>query len=261
MIMRLQLLVAAMHQKDCALYERMNIDSDAIIVNQCGRDAYEEFRFGDNQVKLVSRNERGVGRSRNIALQMADADIVEFADEDMIFTETHREDVLREFAAHPDADVIIFSLESLNPERPLRHIKRFQRICRFQALKYGGARIAARRQKLLDNNISFSLLFGGGARYGSGEDSLFLQDCFRAGLRVYRSPVMVAYVKQQSSSWFRGYTDEYFRAKGALFAALMPVCAGIYAVLTALKFRKPPLETLRIMRLLFDGMAEYRRRK
>ncbi|MBQ1255786.1 MAG: glycosyltransferase family 2 protein, partial [Clostridia bacterium] len=197
--MTYQLLVATMHQTDASLYERMNLKSDAIIVNQCDRNEIEDFEMGSSHVKMISLNERGVGLSRNTALMRADADIVEFADDDMIFSDTYKEDVVRMFEEHPDADMIIFSVDSLNPERPLPKIKNFERINRFQGLKYGCARLAVRREKLLYNNISFSLLFGGGAVYGSGEDSLFIQDCFRAGLHVYRSPLKVADVKQDTS--------------------------------------------------------------
>ena len=40
-------------------------------------------------------------------------------------------------------------------------------------------------------HITFSLLFGGGAKYSNGEDSLFLKDCLKYGLVVYAVPVCV----------------------------------------------------------------------
>ena len=36
--------------------------------------------------------------------------------------------------------------------------------------------VAAKREALHRVNVGFSLLFGGGARYSNGEDSLFLHD-------------------------------------------------------------------------------------
>lgn len=259
--MTYQLLVATMHQSDTTLFQRMNLSSDAIIVNQCDKNCIEELHIGKAAVKFMSLQERGVGLSRNTALMRATADIVEFADDDMIFTNTYCEDVLRTFAEHPEADAIIFSVESLNPDRPLRKIKQFERISRWQALKYGCARLAIRREKLSYNSISFSLLFGGGARYGSGEDSLFLQECFKAGMKVYRSPIKVADIRQDTSSWFTGYNDKYYRDKGALFAALLPKVCRIYAFLTAIKYRKPLKETIRILKLMCEGINEFKKRK
>ena len=176
--MTYQLLVATMHQTDHSLCERMNLHSDAIIVNQCDHNCVETFQHGGHDVRMLSLNERGVGLSRNTALMRADADIVEFADDDMIFTDTHREDVLREFERHPEADAILFSVESLNPNRPLLRIEKFGRVSRWRALKYGCARLAVRREKLTYNTLSFSLLFGGGAKYGSGEDFSSFQSVF-----------------------------------------------------------------------------------
>ena len=114
---------------------------------------------------------------------------------------------------------------------------------------------------MLYNSISFSLLFGGGARYGSGEDSLFLQECFKAGMKVYRSPIKVADIRQDTSSWFTGYNDKYYRDKGALFAALLPKGCRIYAFLTAIKYRKPLKETMRILKLMCEGINEFEKRK
>ena len=256
--MTYQLLVATMNQKEHSLCKQMNLHSDTIIVNQCDRNETEEFEYNGSRIRMLSFCERGVGLSRNTALMRATADIVEFADDDMVFSDTYQEDVLREFEAHPDADMILFNVESMNPERPIRQFARFGRVSRWEALKYGCVRIAVKREKLLYHGISFSLLFGGGTRYGSGEDSLFLQDCYRAGLRVYRCPVKVADVRQDGSSWFTGYTDKYFFDKGALFAALLPWGCRVYALLTALKFRKPPRETLHIFRQINRGIDEYK---
>ena len=257
--MTYQLLVATMHQTDDTLYQKMNLGSDAIIVNQCNQNYIQEFCKEETKIKMISLKERGVGLSRNTALMRAEADIVEFADDDMIFTNTYKEDVLAEFENHPEADAIIFSVDSLNPARPLRKIKKFERISRWKALKYGCARLAVKREKLIYNNIFFSLLFGGGGVYGSGEDSLFLQECFKSGLRIYRSPVKVASIKQESSSWFDGYTDKFYRDKGALFEALMPLGCRVYALLTSIKYKKKITETIRILRLFNDGINEYKK--
>lgn len=257
--MEYQLLVSTMHRKDTGIYEEMHLSSDAIIVNQADRHELLEEKRGDYTLRMYSFAERGVGLSRNTALMRAEGEILEFADDDMIFTPTYREDVLKEFAAHPEADAILFSVESLNPERPLLKIKKFGKVSKREALKYGCARLAVRREKLLYNNISFSLLFGGGAKYGSGEDSLFLQDCIRAGLRIYKSPVKVADVKQDASTWFEGYTDKYYRDKGALFAALLPRLCHIYAFLTAMKAKGSFSEKRRKYKLYRQGIREFKR--
>ena len=48
--MTLQVLVATMHQTDHSLLEKMNIQSDAIVVNQCNRNEVERFMYNGHQI-------------------------------------------------------------------------------------------------------------------------------------------------------------------------------------------------------------------
>lgn len=233
--MTYQLIVSTMHQHDDSLIEKMNIHSDAIIINQADRVGYHETALGENTVKWYHFNERGVGLSRNSGLMRADADIIQFADDDMLFTETYQQDVLAEYEKHPEADVILFSNRCLNKDCMPYPVDRFGRVGRMEAVNFGGARITARREKLLYNNITFSLLFGGGARYAAGEDTTFIQDCIKAGLKVYKSPVIVSTMKQETSTWFSGYHEKYFKDKGALLAANFPLISKFGIYLQALK--------------------------
>ena len=256
--MTYQLLVSTMNCRDWKICENMGIQSDAIIINQSDFTGQERRVINGKTISLLSFEERGVGLSRNNALMRASADIVEFADDDMIMVDGYEKLVLDEFKKHPNADAILFSIDSLNSERPLLNIDSFQRVNRIGALKYGGSRLAVRREKVLYNNICFSLLFGGGAVYGSGEDTLFLQDLIKSGLRVYKSPVKIADVKQETSSWFNGYTDKYFFDKGALFAAVFPYGCYIYALLSAIKNRKNAKSACKIIKLYAQGIRAYK---
>ena len=257
--MTYQLLVSTINRNDFCIAEDMNIHSNAIIINQCDHFGFDTISKNGSQIQMYSFPEKGIGLSRNSAFMRSDADIIEFADDDMVFMETHMEDVLREFEKHPEADAILFSVESLNPDRPLLKINEFGRVTKIEALKYGCARLAIRREKLLYNNLSFSLLFGGGAKYGSGEDTVFLQDCIRAGLKIYRSTVKVADVKQESSTWFRGYDEKYYRDKGALFAAALPKMCYLYAAISAFKCKSSDIKKRHIFRYFLNGINEFKK--
>lgn len=258
--MNYQVLISAMNSDCNSICKKMNINSDAIIVNQCNHNKIEIIKEKNHLIKCISLQERGVGLSRNTAFMRADADIIEFADEDMIFTDTYHEDVISEFYAHPEADAILFNINSLNENRPFIKIKKFSRVSRIEALKYGCARLAIKREKVIYNNISFSLLFGGGAKYGSGEDTIFLQDCIKAGMKVYKSPIKIADVKQDKSTWFNGYTDKYYFDKGALFAASLNNLKYIYALFSAMKNGKDIIDCCRILKLYFKGIRDYEKK-
>lgn len=216
----MQVLAVTMHQNDHSLLNKMRISSDALIGNQADRFEKESFQYEGKKITWYTWDERGVGLNRNNLLMRADADIVLFADDDVVYEEGYQETVLRAFEQHPEADVILFNVvplpESINPCL----ITKWHRVRWYNCLKYGAVRVAARLNKLRQSNINFTLLFGGGAKYSSGEDSIFMMDCLRSGLKVYGYPAKIGCVYFNTSSWFQGFTEKYFMDKGVFFHTL-----------------------------------------
>ena len=69
--MKLQVLVAAVNENVEMLAEKMNLETEAVIVNQCDHFGYREFIHKGRQIRCFSMAERGVGLSRNTALMRA----------------------------------------------------------------------------------------------------------------------------------------------------------------------------------------------
>ena len=107
---KVQVLVATMNQEDHSILEKMNIDSDVIVCNQCNQDKVEKFKYNGYDVAFYSFAERGVGLNRNNALMRATGDICLFADDDMVYVDDYVTKVTEAFAKYSDADVIIFNL-------------------------------------------------------------------------------------------------------------------------------------------------------
>jgi glycosyltransferase involved in cell wall biosynthesis len=254
----LQLLVSTMHQTDYSLLDKMNIQSDSIIINQCDRNEYHEFKHNEHDIKFMSFNERGVGLSRNNALMRATGDICLFADEDMTYEDNYKAKVVEAFIQQPDADMIVFNVLSENPEKQSKIIKKISRVRLSNSLKYGTVRMAIRTNSFRKKNIAFSLLFGGGTKYGSGEDSLFIFDAIKKGLRVYTNPTFIGKVSHESSSWFRGYTDKYFFDKGALYVSLSKRWSKLLALQFVIRHRKMFKEKhwLEAYKLMLQGIKD-----
>lgn len=222
MAMKLQVLVSAMNASPQQLIRSMNLQTDAVIINQCDKNAVRIIRHNGHEIKFISMAERGVGKSRNAALKESTADIVLFADDDVTYSDNYGSEVVSEFEQHPEADMIIFNITSLNPKRPSPMNKTWHCIRWYNGLRYPAYRLAVRRNVLMQKNITFSLLFGGGAKYMSGEDSLFIHQCRKAGMRIYASSKTIGTVAHKESTWFKGYTKQYFYDRGALYKALYP---------------------------------------
>lgn len=219
--MELEVLVTTMQQSDLSLMKRMNLQCSAVITNQCNRWGYEESV--DRRVRMLSTDTIGVGINRNLGLQLAKGDILLCADDDIVYYDGALQGVLDAFQELPDADVIFFGLDMTRNGKIYerrRHPKK--RLYIWNSLKFGAARMAIRRSAVEKARLSFSPLFGGGSLYGSGEDTLFTCDCFRAGLRVYSHSHVLGTCAKDSSSWFTGFNAKYMFDKGAWIACAFP---------------------------------------
>lgn len=224
--MRIQVLVASMNQTNHSLVKRMNLQTDAIIGNQCDRNEIEKFECDGLQITYLSFAERGVGLNRNNALMRADADVCLFADDDMVYKDGYSKIIQDAFERHPDADILAFNLEESKasdghfiPKR--KKIKKESRVSFFNCLRYGTARIAVRLRAIRLNGISFNLCFGGGTPFCHGEDNLFVVSCLGKGLKMYSIPETIATLtEERESSWNGGFDNRYVMDQGMLFRCM-----------------------------------------
>lgn len=226
-----QVLASVVDKEPRRLAEEMHIESDAVIVNQCDRYGAETFCFQNRNIQVFHMAERGVGLSRNTALMRADGDICLFSDQDIVYKPGYEQMILQAFEACPSADMIVFNIE-VGEERRTYHNTEKKRVRWYNCGRYGAVSFAVKREKLLESGVTFSLLFGGGAKYSAGEDSLFLKQFLDKGYRVYTSPVTIGREKEGDSTWFSGYHEKFFYDRGVLYHFLY----GRLASLLALRF-------------------------
>ena len=225
----MELLVSAMNIKnEKAFIKKMNIRTNAIIINQTDNVGYRKIINDGNLIEIYNFKEKGVGLSRNSALMRAKEEIVLIADEDMVYNNDYDKIVENAFKSKPDADIIIFNVESMNKERPMYKITKNEKINHFNYLKYGASRLAIRTDSIRKNNIYFSLLFGGGCKYQSGEDSIFIRQCLKSKMNIYTNTNFIGKVEQTTSTWFKGYDEQYFKDKGALYASMFPKFTNVF---------------------------------
>ena len=217
--MKIQVLIASMHQTDHSLLEKMNIQTDAIVGNQCDRNEVEDFEWNGHKIKYLNFAERGVGLNRNNALMRADADVCLFADDDMVYVDGYAEKIEKAFQDNPRADVIVFNLTEKDSER--KQITKTSRVGYLNYLRYGTARVAFKFTSVKEQGIYFNQCFGGGTEHAHGEDNLFLTACLNKGLKIYAVPVEIAELNdERPSSWNMGYDDKYLIDQGILYKTI-----------------------------------------
>ncbi len=227
--MSIQMLISAVNQDVRTIAERMNIETDAIVINQCGCFGYEEYEYRGHRVCCYSLKERGVGLSRNNALMRAEKEICLFSDEDVIYEEGYAGRIEEAFEKHRDTDIILFNVKVAPARRTYWNAEEKQ-VRWYNYGRYPAYSIAARTEALHRANVNFSLLFGGGAKYSNGEDSLFLRDCLKAGLKLMASPAVIGEERERESTWFHGYNEKFFRDRGVLYHFLYGKMAVPFSV-------------------------------
>jgi glycosyltransferase involved in cell wall biosynthesis len=258
----IEVLVATMQQSDHGLYDRMQLQTDAIFSNQCDRNQITHELIRGSRLTMVSTDTRGVGINRNIGLLHAKAELLMFADDDMVFEPGYGAGVNQAFMDLPDADIIIFETDEISTDRQdKRKILSKGRVRLFNFMRYGTYRVSCKRSSLLKANLWFSLLYGGGARYSCGEDSLFLREALRKGLKIYKHPFRIAKVFHQESTWFRGYNDKFFYDKGVWTANAFPRIKLVICLYFALKYSKMTQDytALQILRLIVEGIRGFKK--
>ena len=155
--MRVETLVSCVDKEETALALTMGLEEDAIIVNQTSEageycffmregqiiiaddeektsevispDDAEETSKKNGRLQCVRMTERGVGLSRNTAMNRMDkaGEVCLFSDEDIRYEKGYTERIKEEYASHPEADMILFNVR-VNPSRRTYWNDTFKRI-------------------------------------------------------------------------------------------------------------------------------------
>lgn len=226
--MNIEVLISTMHEKSIDCYQRFNLKTDAIIINQTDHNSYEEKIVDGNKIRMISTTTRGLGVSRNMALLNSTADIVVFCDDDEVFEDDYKDKILEEFEKHPNVDFFVFKTIIYQDGKEIIKVREEKDLAIYNSLRYGSVHFAFKREVQRRKNIWISTYFGAGTPNGSGEDSIFISDCLKSGMKVRTSDKLIAKVYNDASSWFEGFNDKFFYDKGKLSKALFPKTYKLY---------------------------------
>lgn len=259
---KLQVLVATMNQKDFSKISQMNIQSDVIFTNQTDSTFYLEEKIGEINAKMISTTTKGVGVNRNIGLMYSESDYLLFSDDDVRYDKDYEHKIIEAFEKIPNADAIIFNMRSLYGRSAKKINNKIKRVKWYNAFSYGAIRIAVKRISIKRENIVFNQNFGGGTDFSSGEDSIFISDMLKKGLKIYTSPEYLGVVDDSidNSTWFKGYNKKYYYDKGVLFQALNKKISKILCFQDLIRhknYKKNNLTLMMAYRCMLKGIKNY----
>jgi hypothetical protein len=143
---------------------------------------------------------KGVTKSRNNAIRLADGDIGLFADDDVTYRDNYFNTLNRVFEENPDLDVALFKIKTGQGEPDYKSYPN-EIVIYEKAPSVGTVEMGFRIKKIKENDIYFDERFGAGQELLIGADeSIFVQDCINAGLSVIFFPEYIVEHPYESTS-------------------------------------------------------------
>ena len=254
--MKLQILMSCMHEEDNELVVKSQITGDVIVINQCDREAYAEYTTARGIAQMFFTTQRGLTKSRNMALSKSSADICLLCDDDEIFVPEYEKRILKAYENLPEADVIIFKMKNRQPSFEDQVLRlRFPK-----TMKVSSWQISFKKESLQRAGIKFDELMGAGTGNGAEEELKFLTDCERAGLKIFYVPSVIASVAQTESTWFEGFDEQFFINRGAttryIMGAPLAVIYAVYYIVKKRKMYESDISPVDALKAILKGMIE-----
>ena len=217
-----EILLSVMHQNDCSIVTSMNLETDILIINQCDKNKYEENIYNGHKVRMIYTTERGLSRSRNMALKNAKGDICIICDEGETFCSGYRDAILSAYKEKPNAALIAFNVNRTDSRGALnKKITKFEKYNTKES--FCSKNLTFQREIILKNNVFFNTNFGAGSgKISCGEESLWQRSIKNIKLEMYKHPFTIAQSGKNKSTWFTGYDEKFFYDKGFYLAETMP---------------------------------------
>ncbi|MFB9079571.1 glycosyltransferase family 2 protein [Flavobacterium procerum] len=183
------------------------------------------------KVKVLNSAEKGLSKSRNLAINNASQKICLIADDDVIFESDFKETILEAFTMHNNVSIITFNhCRNGNSKPEKTHSKAFRHD--FNSIwKVSSIEIAFKLEDIKNNKIYFDELFGLGGFFETAEEFLFLRTALKQKHTVYFCPKVIVSHPQESSGRNEG-SDQLLFGRSALFCKLK----GNYAYIWLLKY-------------------------
>lgn len=238
--MTVEVLFSAMHLEDFSIYERSRCTTDALIINQTDHEAYEERVIGGHLVRMYSTTQRGLSRSRNMALVHAKGDYCLIADDDEVLCDNYDQLIIDAFRRNPMADAIAFNYNDANPRIQNTKRKIIKTECEAPKNKsFSSVSLAFKREKVVMEGIWFNVKLGAGSEIiSAGEESVWQSLARKKGLRIFQCPAYITTVSQANSTWFNGFDEKYFYDLGANLTARYGMVKYIYQFYYPYRLRK-----------------------
>jgi glycosyltransferase involved in cell wall biosynthesis len=184
-----------------------------LIINQ-SKDTVLSSDF--ETVRVINVDEKGLSKSRNLAIKNASKKICLIADDDVVYFSNFDHEIISAFNQNPKASIITFNHQRIGKEKPQHTSKKVYSHSKKTIENVCSIEIAFQLNAIKNNNICFDENFGLGSYFETAEEYLFLRDAIKLKLNVIFSPFVIVSHPLLSSGEDQG-SDRVIFARAALF--------------------------------------------
>ncbi|MDE6271636.1 MAG: hypothetical protein K2M31_01345 [Muribaculaceae bacterium] len=206
---------------------------------------------------IIPNSSHGGGANRMIALEAAEAPIVLLSDDDISYEVGDIERLLNQYYVNPQIDYILMKCRSYSAQRDYPDYS-FDAANPPKGYFCGGPEISFRLGAVKFAGISFNPLFGRGSQFCAGEDSLFVFEMQRHGLRGLYIPEFVCSHEDNSTGLREITTDAFVRAKGAMFTYFHPRTWPLRMIIHAFRLNRSAASFIRYQSNWLRGVRDLR---
>ena len=225
--MKIEVLISTTNRKSLMFLKNIfkkNIKNKGLItcINQCISVPIPKIINEKANLNFISVEEKGISKSRNLAIKNATADICVIADDDVVFLTDCEEKIKKVYENDPTLDVAIFQI--ITPEgTPYKKYSSepYELKSPFKIMQISSVEITFRRKRILEKQIYFNENLGLGAEYTKGEEAFFIKDCLKNSLKVKYFPIPIVIHPIESSG--KSFSEKNIVAEGIVYTKLFPV--------------------------------------
>jgi glycosyltransferase involved in cell wall biosynthesis len=180
-----------------------------LIINQTENG--KELTSGYSNVRVINSFEKGLAKSRNLALKNAVGKILVIADDDVVYQAEFIEKIIDAYHKFPDAAVINFSVINANENLIKRYPPGFKdHLNIFDILNVSSIEMTLNKKIVDESKTRFDENFGLGAAFETGEEAVFLSDLKAKYKQLVFAPQTIVMHKGLTSSEKKNITDQYY---------------------------------------------------
>lgn len=228
-----EVLIATKNRSSLAFLEAMFpfehfSNFNVLIINQSdGNVLTSNF----DTIRVINTNEKGLSKSRNLAINNAIKPICLIADDDVVYVDDFEKKIVSAFNSIENASVITFNHQRIGLDYPQNNIKSGYWHNRKTIQKVCSVEIAFKLNDIKKSKFFFDKCFGLGSYFQAAEEYLFLKSMLNANHKLYYNPAVILHHPLISSGELQG-DDRVVYARAALNYKIY----GFWAYLWLIKY-------------------------